>query len=93
MAEETKNTIALLNGLARRTYYKEDEISDEFLKSQIYPEMDDEEFNRLVSRFSGLMKARACEHINKHAHLTVEHFRHRISFFVPTANILLHEHR
>ncbi|XP_033734449.1 COMM domain-containing protein 1-like [Pecten maximus] len=56
MAEETKNTIALLNGLARRTYYKEDEITDEFLKSQIYPEMSDEDFNRLVSRFSGLMK-------------------------------------
>ncbi|XP_069109621.1 COMM domain-containing protein 1-like [Argopecten irradians] len=56
MAEETKNTIALLNGLARRTYYKEDEITDEFLKSQIYPDMSDEEFTRLVSRFSGLMK-------------------------------------
>jgi len=56
MAEDTKNTLALLNGIARRAYYKESEITDEFLKSQIYPDMPQDEFQKLVSRFANLIR-------------------------------------
>jgi hypothetical protein len=36
MADDAKKFLALLNGIARRTYFGEDELSDEFLASQIY---------------------------------------------------------
>lgn len=56
MADETKNLVALLNGITKRTYYGEEEITNEFLKSEIYPNMPDDEFNSLISKCASLLK-------------------------------------
>lgn len=56
MADDTKSLIALLNGITKRTYYGEEEITNEFLKSEIYPDLPDEEFSSLVGKCSSLLK-------------------------------------
>lgn len=58
MAEDSKNLLALLNGIAKRTYYNETEYTDEFLKSQIYPDISDDDFQAIVSKFMGLVKVK-----------------------------------
>ncbi|KAJ8309499.1 hypothetical protein KUTeg_014373 [Tegillarca granosa] len=57
MAEDSKNLLALLNGVAKRTYYNETEFTDEFLKSQIYPDIAEDDFQAIVSKFTGLIKS------------------------------------
>lgn len=56
MADDTKSLVALLNGITKRTYYGEEEITNEFLKSEIYPDLPDEEFSNLVGKCSSLLK-------------------------------------
>ncbi|XP_052106017.1 COMM domain-containing protein 1-like [Mytilus californianus] len=56
MGDEAKKLLALLNGIARRTYYGEEELSDDFLLSQIYPDMPKEESSGLITKCTGLMK-------------------------------------
>lgn len=53
---DTKTISALLTGLARRRYYNESEYTDEFLKSQIFPDSSDEEYASLLRRCSNYMK-------------------------------------
>ncbi|XP_048738267.1 COMM domain-containing protein 1-like [Ostrea edulis] len=54
---DTKTISALLTGLARRRYYNESEYTDEFLKSQIFPDSSDEEYASLLRRCSNYMKS------------------------------------
>ncbi|KAK3093100.1 hypothetical protein FSP39_011050 [Pinctada imbricata] len=56
MADESKNFLALLNGLARRSYYNEGEYTDEVLHDQIYPDMPAEEFSSLIQKSSTTLK-------------------------------------
>lgn len=56
MADDSKSFLALLNGLARRNYYGQSEITDEFLKEQIYPETSQEDFEHIQTRCKGLLK-------------------------------------
>jgi len=56
MADDPKCYQALLNGLAKRNYYGSPEFTDEVLKDEIYPELNQEDFNRLISKCSGLLK-------------------------------------
>ena len=56
MADDAKSLLALMNGLARKTYYGQSEITDEFLKEQIYPNLSQEEFDHLLTRCRGLLK-------------------------------------
>lgn len=56
MADDSKSFLALLNGLARRNYYGQSEITDEFLKEQIYPETSQEDFEYIQTRCKGLLK-------------------------------------
>ncbi|XP_050405916.1 COMM domain-containing protein 1 [Patella vulgata] len=56
MADDGKSLSALLNGLTRRIYYGEEELTDEFLKNEIYPNLTEEEFEHLVNRTIHLMK-------------------------------------
>ncbi|XP_041354207.1 COMM domain-containing protein 1-like [Gigantopelta aegis] len=57
MADDAKNALALLNGLARRDYYGHKDITNEFLKQEIFPDMQDDEFNNLVLKFNQIMKS------------------------------------
>ncbi|XP_045187297.1 COMM domain-containing protein 1-like [Mercenaria mercenaria] len=57
MADDTKNVLALLNGLAKRTYYGESEITDDFLKQEIFPDLSDDDFAGLLSKCSSLIKS------------------------------------
>lgn len=58
MADDSKNVLALLNGLAKRTYYGETEITDDFLKQEIFPNLSDEDFTNLLSKCSSLIKVK-----------------------------------
>nr|XP_022330295.1 COMM domain-containing protein 1-like [Crassostrea virginica] len=56
MAANTKNISALLTGLAKRNYYNEFEYTDDFLKSQIFPDLSDDEYASLLKRCSTYVK-------------------------------------
>lgn len=56
MADDAKKFLALLNGIARRTYFGEDELSDDFLASQIYPDMPTDESSALIAKCTTLIK-------------------------------------
>ena len=53
---EDRNLLGLLNGIARHDYYKEYEITNEFLKNELYPDMADPDFEALVHKTRGLLK-------------------------------------
>ena len=56
MADDPKTFLALLNGIAKRTYYGESDITDELLKSELYDAISPEEFNLLLNRATGIIK-------------------------------------
>lgn len=56
MGDESKKLLALLNGIARRTYYGEEDMTDDFLLSQIYPDSPKEESSGLITKCSVLLK-------------------------------------
>ena len=60
---EDRNLLGLLNGVARHDYYKEDEITDEFLKNELYPDMGETEFETLVHKTRGLLKVQHIFHV------------------------------
>lgn len=60
MADDPKSTLALLNGIARRNYYGDKDITDSFLKDEIYPDLPEDQFNQLLSRCSSLLKVAYC---------------------------------
>ena len=55
MADENKSYFGLLNGIARHDYYGED-ITDDFLKQELYADMPPDEFQKLTTRCRGLIK-------------------------------------
>ena len=56
MADDRRCFGALLNGLARRNYLGDTELTNELLKEQIYPNTSDEEFQQLVTKCTALTK-------------------------------------
>lgn len=54
-----KQLLGLLNGIAKREYYGECEISDEFLREELYDEMDETSFENHLKRFKSLIKTMA----------------------------------
>lgn len=56
MADENKTLLGLLNGLARRDYYNDSDITEDFLKDELYPELSNDEFKLIVQRATGLIK-------------------------------------
>ena len=50
MADENKKLLGLLNGIARLYYYGEEDITEEYLKEQLYEELSLEDFNVLLSK-------------------------------------------
>ncbi|BFZ07534.1 hypothetical protein BsWGS_10573 [Bradybaena similaris] len=56
MADSAKRYLALLNGLAKRNYYGQAELTDDVLKEEVYPDISQEDFGRINSRTAGLLK-------------------------------------
>ncbi|CAG5118379.1 unnamed protein product [Candidula unifasciata] len=57
MADNAKRFLALLNGLAKRNYYGQTELTDDVLKEEVYPDISQEDFGRINSRTAGLLKS------------------------------------
>lgn len=51
-----KNVLGLLNGLARRQYFGEVEITDSFLHGELFPDLSDEEFEATLKKFESVMR-------------------------------------
>ena len=51
-----KKLLGLLNGIAKREYYEQSEITDEFLREELYSEMEEATFNSFLNRFQNLVK-------------------------------------
>ncbi|CAL8333313.1 unnamed protein product [Merluccius merluccius] len=55
--EATKSLTGLLNGIAQKAYYNNAEITEELLKTELYPDLSQEDFNALHERMKGLLKS------------------------------------
>ena len=51
-----KKLLGLLNGIAKRDYYDETDITDDFLYQELFSEMEQANFNTLLNRFQNLVK-------------------------------------
>ena len=56
MAAADKNVVGLLNGLARREYFGESEITDEFLHQELFSDLDKEQFDAMLKRYENLLR-------------------------------------
>ncbi|XP_029913989.1 COMM domain-containing protein 1 [Myripristis murdjan] len=56
-AEATKSLSGLLNGIAQKVYYNNEEITEELLKSELYPELSQDEFTALHEKMKALLKS------------------------------------
>ena len=54
--DAAKALSGLLNGIARRLYYGDDSITDDFLKGELYPDMQHNEFQTLISKTTSMLK-------------------------------------
>ncbi|KAK3733028.1 hypothetical protein RRG08_002630 [Elysia crispata] len=57
MADDAKCFAAFVNGLSKQIYFRNAELTDKVLKEQIYPDISDDDFNRLKSKTTGLLKS------------------------------------
>lgn len=53
---DAKSLGGLLNGIAQKAYYGNSEITEELLKTELYPEVTQEEFKALLEKMKGLLK-------------------------------------
>lgn len=56
MATADKNVVGLLNGLARRNFFSESDITDEFLHQELFPDLSQEQFAAMLKKFDSLMR-------------------------------------
>ncbi|CAI5681443.1 unnamed protein product [Oreochromis niloticus] len=73
--DATKSLSGLLNGIAQKVYYNNSEITEELLRSELYPEMSPDEFTALHDKMKGLLKSIATadmDHAQLEAFLTAQ---------------------
>ncbi|XP_074538490.1 COMM domain-containing protein 1 [Halichoeres trimaculatus] len=73
--EATKSLSGLLNGIAQRVYHNKEEITEEVLKEQLFPELSGEEFRALHDKMRGLLRSIATadmDHAQLEAFLTAQ---------------------
>lgn len=56
MAAADKNVVALLNGVARRDYFGESEITDKFLHQELFADLPEEQFQSMLKKYVTLMR-------------------------------------
>ncbi|XP_010887586.1 COMM domain-containing protein 1 [Esox lucius] len=54
---DTKSLNGLLNGIAQIVYYNNNDITEELLKSELYPDLTPEDFHALHEKMKGLLKS------------------------------------
>lgn len=54
--EASKSLSGLLNGIAQKVYYNNSDITEELLKTELYPDLSPEEFRALHDRMKSLLK-------------------------------------
>ena len=57
MAAADKNVVGLLNGIARREYFGESDITDDFLHQELFSDLSDEQFDAMLKRYEALMRS------------------------------------
>ena len=53
---DSKSFLGLLNGLARRTYHGDTDLTDELLHSELFPDSSKDDFESTVHKAMGMMK-------------------------------------
>lgn len=53
-----KSLSGLLNGIAQKVYYRNGDITEELLKTELYPELSHEAFTALHDKMRNLLKVR-----------------------------------
>jgi len=59
MADENKKLLGLLNGIARLYYYGEEDITEAYLKEQLYEDVSLDEFNCMLTKTRNNVKSMA----------------------------------
>lgn len=59
-----KSLLAFLNSIARRVYFKDDSISDEFLRTEVLAGIPEPEFNQKLKRYQLLLNSIATADMN-----------------------------
>ncbi|XP_026216382.1 COMM domain-containing protein 1 [Anabas testudineus] len=73
--EASKSLSGLLNGIAQKVYYNNSDITEELLKTELYPDLSPEEFRALHDRMKSLLKSIASadmDHAQLEAYLTAQ---------------------
>ncbi|KAM7394757.1 hypothetical protein PAMP_021543 [Pampus punctatissimus] len=55
--EAAKALSGLLNGVAQKEFYNNSEVTEELLKVQLYPQLQEEDFKALHEKMKGLVKS------------------------------------
>ena len=84
MADDTKNLVALLNGITKRSYFEGEELTNDFLKSELYPDLPDEEFTTLVAKCTSLLKVNYRINTSFQPHPLFKILNHGSTFMVLT---------
>ncbi|XP_077380455.1 COMM domain-containing protein 1 isoform X1 [Festucalex cinctus] len=75
-AETSRSSLgALLNGVAQQTFHRNSDVTEELLKSQLYPEATQEHFKALYDKMKALLKSMAAadmDHAQLEAFLTAQ---------------------
>ena len=50
-----KKILGLLNGLSKRDFYGDEGMTDAFLKEQLFPDVDDENFQNILRQYDGIL--------------------------------------
>ena len=56
MAKDQKMFSALLNGIMRHDYYNETDITDEFLKQELYADLSEDDFQAMADKSRKILK-------------------------------------
>ncbi|XP_035516782.1 COMM domain-containing protein 1 [Morone saxatilis] len=76
MAEvEAKSLSGLLNGIAQRVYYGNPEVTEQLLREQLFPDLNQDQFTALHDRMKALLKSIAAadmDHAQLEAFLTAQ---------------------
>ncbi|XP_078000817.1 COMM domain-containing protein 1-like [Glandiceps talaboti] len=58
MADQgSRSLLGLLNGIAKSTYYGDIDVTNDFLKEELYPNMSLDEFQALLTKCTSLLKS------------------------------------
>ncbi|KAL4639941.1 COMM domain-containing protein 1 isoform X2 [Arapaima gigas] len=55
--ESSKALSGLLNGIAQRVYHNNPDITEELLRSELYPDLSQEQFHALHEKMKGILKS------------------------------------